>query len=130
MGESEYKLLVNSIIDNCPEEHKNWLKRRLANGNEQPLRRRLKDLISPIQEFVGNEPTRNKLILQILNTRNYLTHYSTKLEGKALTDMKLVRLSQKLEAIFQLTLLQLIGFSKDDIKNIFKTHYSIKRKLK
>jgi len=77
-----FEKLVSTIIEACPDEHVDWLKGRLTYGNEINLGKRLKRIIAPFKEHLGKNSERSKLLRKIIDTRNYLTHYSESLEGE------------------------------------------------
>ena len=130
MDEAVFKQLTENLIKQCPEEHKEWLDGRLKHGNEVNLRRRIKLIIEPFKEFLGTSNERNKLITTIVDTRNYLTHYDNSLESVAASDKDLFSLCRKMEAIFQIHLLQVLGFTQTQIKSIFDNSDELKQKLK
>lgn len=47
MDKAKFNGLVKVLIDSCPKEHQEWLKARLAFGNELNLARRLKKIFDP-----------------------------------------------------------------------------------
>ena len=49
MDQEEFEELVNNLIDQCPEEKREWLKGKLKYGNEVSLRHRLRKIVQPIQ---------------------------------------------------------------------------------
>ena len=118
MDEVEFEELVENLIEHCPGEREKWLKGKLRYGSEVNLRKRMKRLIEPFKDHFGNKKKRKKLINGILDTRNYLTHYDLSLESKAYKGRDLEVLSLKIEALFQLHFLQLIGFSQEEINSI------------
>ena len=100
---------------------------RLKFANEIVLRKRIKTLIEPFKGLFGNKEKRKKLINRIVDTRNYLTHYDPELESRAAKGWDLQVLCQKVEVLFQLHFLQLMGFSERDMNSIVDHH--IRRKL-
>ena len=118
MDDIEFDELVENLIENCPEEKRDWLKRKLRFTNQIVLQKRIKRLIEPFKDIFGNNRERKKLIIKIVDTRNYLTHYDPSLESKAAKGRDLVILCRKIETLFQLHFLQLIGFSQEDINAI------------
>ena len=115
MDESEFKELIDNLIDQCPQERKEWLKGKLQYGNEVSLRHRLKSLIEPFEDVIEDWQKPKGLIDKIVNTRNYLTHYDPSLKSKV-ADENLESLCPKMELLFQLHILRLIGFNQSDIK--------------
>ena len=111
MRETEFKDLVDSFISTCPDDKKSWLKDRLKYGNELSLRQRIKRIIQPYHKIIGRRQARKELIEDIVNTRNYLTHYDSHLEVRTAKGKNLMFISDVIESLFRLELLQLIGFS-------------------
>lgn len=130
MDEAVFKELTENLIKQCPEENKEWLSGRLKYGNELSLRQRIKNIIEPFKEFIGTSKERNKLISTIVDTRNYLTHYDKSLESKAASGRDLWWLCLKMEAIFQLRLLQVLGFTQEEVQSVFDHSHELQQKLK
>jgi hypothetical protein len=130
MDEAVFKELTENLIKQCPEENQEWLSGRLQHGNEVNLGRRIKSIIEPFKEFLGSSKERNKLIRTIVDTRNYLTHYDKPLESVAASGRDLWLLCLKLEAIFQLHLLQVLGFTNAEVKSVFDNSHELQQKLK
>jgi hypothetical protein len=124
-----FKKLVDSIVNQCPEENKEWLSGRLTHGNEISLTQRIKRVIEPFKEIIGTSKERGKLIRSIVDTRNYLTHYDEDLKEKAANGKKLWLLCNKLEAFFQLHFLQVLGFTNEEIKSVLDNSYELRQKL-
>ena len=83
-----------------------------------PLDQRIKCIIEPFKESLGNEENRRNLICKIMDTRNDLTHSNLDLISQTAEDRDLWTLYLKTELIFQLLLLWSIGFSLEDINSI------------
>ncbi|MEG4104510.1 HEPN domain-containing protein [Microcoleus sp. S13_C5] len=130
MDEAVFKELTENLIKQCPEENQKWLSGRLQHGNELNLRDRIKNIIEPFKEFIGTSKERKKLINTIVDTRNYLTHYDESLESKAASGRDLWLLCLKMEAIFQLHLLQVLGFTPAEVQSVFDDSDELQKKLK
>ena len=130
MGSSEYQSLVSKVIGNCPEEYLEWLNGRLMHGNEINLGKRLKRIIEPFKDKIGSSKQRNKLIRLIVDTRNYLTHYNEDLKTSAAQGHDLWVLCQKMEIIFQLHFMKVIGLNEEEIDSVVENCYPLKRKIK
>lgn len=130
MDDEVFSSLLETIMQGCPDEHKEWLTGRLQFGNELSLSQRIKKIITPFKELLGNSSERSSLIRSIVETRNYLTHYNPSLEDKASTGRPLWCLCKKMEAIFQLHLLDVVGFSHDEIVQIHGNSNDLRAKLK
>jgi len=130
MDEAVFKELSEKLIKQSPEEHQEWLSGRLQHGNEVNLGRRMKSIIEPFKELLGTNKERNKIIRSIVDTRNYLTHYDKSLESVAATGRDLLLLCLKMEAIFQLHLLQVLGFTQSEVRSVFENSTELQQKLK
>lgn len=130
MDASVFNEFTENLIKQCPEERRDWLSDRLKHGNEPNLGRRIKSIIEPFKELIGTSRERRKLIRTIVNTRNYLTHYDESLELEAASGRDLWLLCLKMEAIFQLHLLQVLGFTHAEIKSILNNSNELQQKLK
>ncbi|MDA2943338.1 ApeA N-terminal domain 1-containing protein [Enterobacter cloacae] len=129
MTAEKFEALVSKILDACPEENVDWLKGRLTHGNEINLGKRLKRIIEPFKERIGTSGERSKLLRKIVDTRNYLTHYSTDLESKAAKSRELLIICNKMEAIFNLHFLTVVGFNDVEINRVIDNCYPLKSKL-
>lgn len=130
MNEDAFEKLTSTLIDQCPEESREWLSGRLRHGNEVSLSSRIKSIIEPFKELLGTSKERNKFIRSIVDTRNYLTHYDESLEKVAVKGKELWVLCMKMEAIFQLHILQILGFTQSEVKAVFDNSYELRQKLK
>jgi len=118
MDEVKFEDIVQDLIELCPEEYKDWLKDKLKYSNELIFLKRIKGLIDSFKESFGNSKERKKLAFKISVTRHYLTHYNPDLETAAAKGEDLYVLCQKMEMLFELHFLKLMGFSQDNIKTI------------
>ena len=130
MPADKFEELLQSMVRHCPEDRREWVENRLENANELSLRKRVRRTIEPFKHLFGNSKKRNSLVEQIVDTRNYLTHYSGDLESKAASHGDLLILCDQLEALFQLQILHLIGFDAESIDSIAKDNQSLRRKIK
>lgn len=129
MDEDIFKEVTENLLEKCSEEHKQWLSGRLQHGNEISFRKRVKNIIEPFKDFFGTPKEQKELITSIVDTRNYFTHYDISLETKALRREKLWLLCRKMEAIFQLQLLYILGFKLDKIKSIIEMSRELQQKI-
>lgn len=126
MDKSEFKAIRRKMLNECPEEHKQWFGIKLLNGNELTLRDRIEKLIEPFDCLMDNE-RRPELIAHIAKKRNSLTHPSKKSEQKATDGVLLQVLCHKMNALFRLQFLKLIGFNKQEINSIVNECLYLKR---
>ena len=128
INEVEFEEFIRTLVEQCPKEKKDWLKKELENSNEVSLGKRIRDVIKPFAIFFGNERKRSKLVYKIATTRNYLTHYNPNLESEAAKGEDLFILCVKIELLFELHFLHLMGFSPEKIKSIANTCPKLKWK--
>jgi len=126
MSDEDYKrirsLLVNAIPpDEVGNDHKQSLKSRIQYGNEFSLRTRLKEIFEEykenLKEFIENT---NAFVNGVVDTRNYLTHYEEDPTKHVDSGDALYELTKKLRILLEICLLRELGFSSDEIKNMFK----------
>lgn len=130
MNQAKYQKLVEEIVSHCPGEYQAWLSGRLEHGNEINLSRRLKGIVEPFKKYIGTSKDRTKLIRSIVETRNYLTHYDESTVENVVQGHDLWPLCLKMEAIFQLHLLEMLGFAKNEIDSVYKNSSDLGRKLR
>lgn len=129
MKQEIFDTLVDEIIKGCPVDHVEWLKGRLVHGNEINLGKRLKKIIEPFKKHLGSASDRSKFLRKIVDTRNYLTHYSEDLKDKAAKGMEMWAICQRMEVAFNLHFLKVIGFTEDKIDSVVENSHPLKRKL-
>lgn len=130
MESQEFSSLVDALMSACEEDHKEWLAGKLKYANEMNLRKRLIKLIQPFASKFGSGADRKTLINNIVSTRNYLTHYDESNKSAAITGRTLWITSMKMEALFEVCMLKLLGFSDSEIERKCETYTPIGRKLK
>ena len=113
-----FKALESAIPDYIEDNHKKSLKSRLKYGNEFSLRTRLKRIFKDNQEnlkmFIKSK---GKFIITVVDTRNYLTHYDQEQDEPIVENLEL--LIQKLKILLEICLLKELGFSSEEIKDLF-----------
>lgn len=129
MPKKSFNTLIKQIKSHCPEEHKEWLSQRLDYGNELSLRTRLHRIIESCKSTIGTSEEVELIVKNIVDTRNYFTHYDLRLENKAASGQNLWNLCQKMEAIFQLHLLKELCFDEVEINAVLNNTYSFRNKL-
>lgn len=107
---NEHEKRIELILDNTPDEYKEWLAEKLSYSNEPTLAERLKDLVNLhwlVMKSIIVDP--DKFNKDIKNSRNYYTHFGQNLKEKALTGEKLIRATQKLNFLLQACFLSELG---------------------
>jgi hypothetical protein len=124
LSDEDYKdvfdALVNAIPSGVKRDFKESLENKLKYGNEFSLRKRLKEIFDKYQEIL-NEFIENKnaFIEKVVDTRNYQTHHDEDLKERAASGEALYRLTQKLKILLEICLLTELGFSSEEIKDLF-----------
>ncbi|WP_448649217.1 ApeA N-terminal domain 1-containing protein [Pseudomonas corrugata] len=129
MEPRSFEVVVEKILSECPEEHVEWLRGRLMHGNEINLGKRLKRIIEPFKKHLGTSAERNKMLRKIVDTRNYLTHYNEDLKEESAKGRDLWVLCKKMESIFNLHFLKVIGFTEEEINQVVKNSFPLRQKL-
>ena len=129
MSEEEFADIRSSLLQVCPTGSRKWLEGVLRHANEIKYRTRVQDMIRPIQHWLGNSKSRKSFVNKVVDTRNYFTHYDKRIEDRVPGIRDLILLSYRLEALFQLHLLRLIGLSKQDVEFIVENNYILRSNL-
>ncbi len=130
MPEAEFVDLVEALVKSCPPDQQEWLKKKLEYANELPLRHRISQMLKPFESLYGDSKQRKHFIRKVIDTRNYLTHYDERLAQRAARGKELWSLCMKLEALFQLHFLRLVGLDSDIINNLVNENHALRDKLK
>ena len=129
MPEEEFSNLLDTMLKNVPHDRRAWVEEKLKYANEWSLRKRISEMVEPFQDFFGSSSERKHFISKIVVTRNYLTHYDSEIEDQAASGEDLWILCRKLEALFQLHFLRIIGIKDEDIATIVKGNFDLRDKL-
>ncbi|MFI5450153.1 MAG: HEPN domain-containing protein [Candidatus Bathyarchaeia archaeon] len=115
---------VQEILKSAPDGHRDWLRNKLRYSNEPTLRKRLEELVQSFS-FVEFEDT-GQFIEDVVNTRNYLTHYDKELKELSASPAKMSSLARKLAALTEAILLTEFGLPADKVKSLAE-HISQRR---
>jgi hypothetical protein len=112
-----HKQRIAEILVDCPDSHKEWLKGRLHFSNEPTLQERFTELFEELDNRIVERLFFNseELIRNVKNTRNYLTHYDTTLESKAVQRPELFYLTERLQILLLLLILNELEIGQDKI---------------
>lgn len=125
-----YNELINVISSYPSEEFRRSLIERLKYANEFSLRKRIKEIFDKyadvLKEFIKDK---NRFIEGVIKIRNYYTHRDKKLE-KEVKGYNLYSFIFQLKMIIEVCLLAEIGFSLDEIKNLFLKNEVYRWKVK
>lgn len=129
MPTDEFSALVDLLVNSAPDDKKQWVGRKLKYANELSLRQRMKEIIEPFKELFGGREKAKVFITSVVNTRNYLTHYDESLAKAAASGETLWKACLKLESLFQLHFLSLMGLDGPFIKSLVMDNRSFRFKL-
>ncbi|HEV2864233.1 MAG TPA: HEPN domain-containing protein [Pyrinomonadaceae bacterium] len=108
-----HKARIREILEHTVEEHRDWLKEQLNYSNEPRLRQRVKEILDMLEDTVSTLITdKDAFAKDVVNTRNYYTHYDPHLKDKAAQGIKLYVLTEKLSYLLQACLLVELGIPK------------------
>ncbi|MBN3556059.1 hypothetical protein JYA63_17400 [Fictibacillus nanhaiensis] len=118
----EYRALIKELKqhlkENFPEDFTKIISDKVNYGNEYSLAQRIKELINNFEEstrtmLVGTEEDVDKFVRQMVETRNYLTHYDSDKKKHLLTEPydKYFAI-QRLRAIATLILFKEVGLDE------------------
>lgn len=120
-----YPEFVKCIPTGLEEGFKESLQRRMKYLNEFSLRKRLTELFKKHEDVLFRKiGTTNKLIDDVVNTRNFLTHYDIDLDLKAKSGEELYILCEKLKFILEVSFLFEIALPPQKIKDLVSRNSS------
>lgn len=124
-----YKKLIKNIPQDLEDDFRDSLKSKINYGYEFSFRRRLKELFLQNNEFLANFiPDYETLIKEIVETRNYYTHYDEK-SKYVRTFSGLFELCEKMKVVFTSLLLFDLGFKNEEVRH-FMEHQEILGRLR
>lgn len=120
MNLDDFERLRATISELVPPERRDFIESRLTYANEISLRKRMKRLIEPFEDLFGTTNEIKSLVQDIVDRRNYLTHYDKRLERRArgIDDSKMYGICLRLDALFHLHFLRLTGMDADRIRSM------------
>ena len=128
MPEEDFANLLEMVTRNCPETRREWVSGRLRYANELTFRHRIQRLLEPFGHHFGEGRARTDFINKVCDTRNYLTHYDEKsTKNRASQPRELFTIHGKLEALFLLHLLRMIGLDAPSIDSMARKNARLSR---
>jgi hypothetical protein len=129
LPETEFQSLIEVVLEACPEDRRQWLAKKLLYANEPSLKHRLIGLLEPFKNHFGDKKACKSFVRKVVDTRNFLTHYDNRLESQAAKGQQLWVLCQKLEALFQLSLMRMMGLSSNSIDDFMAENGGLQTKI-
>jgi hypothetical protein len=137
MPPEQYKAIQQALNRAIPQrldsDHRDALESRIQFGNEYPLRKRLKLILAEV--LAPYKPTVDRLVYdgfvsEVVDTRNYLTHYTEKPGKASVTDPnEQYCLAQKMKLLMQLCLFAELGLPADTVKKLTSNSREFQRWL-
>jgi hypothetical protein len=119
-----YQEFLNAIPTNISHDFRESLKSgKLKYANEYSLRTRIRELIEYLENrnipllFAPTKTEYTKFINKVVDTRNYLTHYTKELEQKAALGNNLLKLTFRVQGFIELLILIEMGFDYIQVLN-------------
>jgi len=129
MSESEYLELLNTLREACPVDRIKWLEGRLLHGNELSLAKRLNFVLNKFSSHIRNSGKISKTVRKIVDTRNYLTHFSSELESSKATFAEMVVITRLIDALHKVLFMDLVGFTDEEIRSTLANNPNLNRSL-
>jgi len=136
MSQDDYKgvadVLKSAIPQDLDSAHRDSLKKRIEFGYDYSLRKRLGDIVTnilaPYQEITLKLiENKNEFIGSLVDTRNYLTHYTEELEKVAITEPQQQYIFvQKMKILMQLCFFVELGFPVEVVNKLMENNYDFK----
>jgi len=124
LSADDYKTVYQTLIEAIPKspvdkDHYQSLKSRIYYGNEYSLRTRLKRIFKDYEDLLALLiDNKSNFINDVVNLRNYWTHYDKSLEEKVVKGQEKYILVQKLKFIIEVCFLAELGLSSEKIKDL------------
>lgn len=131
MNAGDFEQLRATIIELVPPESRKFIESRLTYANEISLRKRMRRMIEPFGDLFGSSSETRALVRDIVDMRNYLTHYDRKLESRArsINDNRMYGICLRLDALFHLHFLRLTGMDTDRIRSMARENRVLRHQL-
>ena len=119
MPNEDYESVKTTLIKSIPSvvsaSHRTKLKSQITFGNEYSLRKRVENLLDSLQPETLNLicVSRSLFVKGVVNTRNYLTHYTDELRATALRDADLYWAGEKIALLVRVVLLKHVGIPEE-----------------
>ena len=130
MPTETFGVIKAEMLQCCPPEHREMLSRKLSHANELTLRKRIMRLVSPFSPWFGNRRERKRFVGKLVDFRNSYTHFTTEQEKVKASSRDLLTLHDRVDTLFKLSLLRLIGFGDEQIRSMLQEKVSLQKKLR
>ena len=120
LPDDEYKKKLNEIVNSVPEEHKDFVKKKLSQANALILAERLQELVDKCPDDIKKKyfTDEKTFIKQVRDSRNYYTHYDKSGKKHILENRDLMLLTERIRLLIVCNILLHLKFSSDDLVKI------------
>ena len=120
LPDDEYKKKLNEIVNSVPEEHKDFVKKKLSQANALILAERLQELVDKCPDDIKKKyfTDEKTFIKQVRDSRNYYTHYDKSGKKHILENRDLMILTERIRLLIVCNILLHLKFSSDDLVKI------------
>lgn len=129
MPSDEFESIKRKVLSIIPESRRSWMEGRIRYANELSLRKRLMKMIEPFRDFYGSNRERNSFIDAVVDMRNHLIHSDSDLSESTSDTKEMYILSMKLQSLFQLHFLKILGMDGKNIEEIVRKNDVLRRNL-
>ena len=132
MPDVEYKSLKKQILNCIPESFKQFVQGLLQYGNSVSLSQRLRELVGwcpqPILKMFV--PDSDLFIKEIIDSRNYYTHYTLSGKKHVKRGRELMILTERIQVLLIVNLLLHLGIEEKLLVRLYENHdYQLKQLL-
>lgn len=116
----EFRRRRDEIVESAPESYQEWLKMQLTWSNELSLKQRIEKLYDHTMLTMCklvNDP--EVFVKRVRDTRNYYTHFGSRLRTKAAEGEELHFLTEALRYMLGACLLLELGFPSERVEELF-----------
>jgi hypothetical protein len=109
------------ILEKVRNPKPGWLEGLLEYANEPCLRARLKRVVKQSSLLFHTTSRKEKSFINgVVNTRNYLVHHDSEKREKAVLDVRLIDLTDKVEGLARFLFLRYVGFSEQNLVDLLQ----------
>lgn len=127
MPKADFRTKRGQARDRLGGDLGDWVFTLSEHANERALAERLQELVDIHAHALGGVlgPDPGAFAQRVADTRNYYTHYSEHLVGKAATDLEFIVLTQRLWALVRICLLSELAFSPEESRELLSLDNSL-----
>ena len=129
MPDDDFEGIKRKVLSVIPKSRQSWMKSRIRYANELPMRKRLTRIIEPFRDFYGSRREQDSFINSVVDMRNRLIHSDPDLSKSAPNIEKMYVLCMKLQSLYQLHILKILGMNEKRIEEIVRKNRVLRGNL-